>query len=85
MICFSLGKTVSPALNISYLPAVLCVGLRPSELYPFHISMPVGILWQPTALYLDLELLNKKENMSGSGNLAKYPGVLKLMILERNI
>jgi hypothetical protein len=47
--------------------------------------MPVGILWQPTALYLDLELLNKKENMSGTGNLAKYPGVLKLMILERNI
>lgn len=37
LMCSSLGKTISPALNFPQLPIVLCIGLRPHRLLVWHI------------------------------------------------
>lgn len=40
----SLGKTVSAALDISYVSVVLCLGLWPSEMLPFEDSMSISVV-----------------------------------------
>lgn len=47
-VCFSLGKTISPAFSVLYLPLVLFVGLRPRGLFPILFNMPIAVaLIQP--------------------------------------
>lgn len=36
-LCFSLGKTTFPGLNIPFLLVVSCLGLRPPEFSPFML------------------------------------------------
>lgn len=41
---FSLQKTISPILSISYLPVLLCLGLRTQDLSPTHVSSSIGVI-----------------------------------------
>ena len=42
--CSSLMKIIFPTLNISQLPVVLCVGLRPLEHSLIHVSIYADIV-----------------------------------------
>lgn len=44
MVCSFLGKTTSTTLCIPYLSIVLCLGLRPLELSPVHVSMSTAVI-----------------------------------------
>lgn len=40
-LCSSLWKIIFTILCIPWLPVILCLTLRPHELYPAHVSMPI--------------------------------------------
>lgn len=42
--CSSLEKAISPAFIILWLPVVLCVGTRPSGLFPVHSGMYIAVV-----------------------------------------
>lgn len=42
--CSPLGKAISPILCVPQLPLVLCLGLRPCDLSPYHVSMSLGVV-----------------------------------------
>lgn len=44
VVYYFLGKTISSVLNIAQLPLTLCLGLRPYEPSPIHISIPIVVL-----------------------------------------
>jgi hypothetical protein len=42
----SLGKSsISPALSIAYLPVVLCLEWMSHEIFDFHVSVSVGVIF----------------------------------------
>jgi hypothetical protein len=41
LVCSSLGKTIFPTLSITWLPAILCIGLQPSGISPVHFTISV--------------------------------------------
>lgn len=43
LVCYSLGKTISPILKIPLLLIVLYVGLRPCEVFTILFGMSIGV------------------------------------------
>lgn len=43
LVCYSLGKAISPILKIPLLPIVLCVGLRPCGVFPIFFGTSIGV------------------------------------------
>lgn len=43
LMCPSLGQNISPAPSFPRFAIVLCVGLRPSKLFPVCFGMPTGV------------------------------------------
>lgn len=56
LVCFALGKTISPILSISYFPAVPCLGWRTHGLSPFCIIMSTSTVFVQ-AFFLSAMLL----------------------------